>query len=224
MTPDEYEPVARMIAKSIGIEMMDISTYEASRLMYWPSCSIDDKEFVFRTNKNERGLIDVDGVLGLYKDWKNPDEWPKSKKEDKNIKKELKKLGNPAEKDGIVGAFCTVYDIHTAIEKFLSDVYEPSDNPNKYHHIGSSAGYSASIMNDGWHMHSFHATDPAYNKACNAFDLVRIHKFGHLDDKDIKEGTPINRFPSYIKMCEFAKKDAEVSKELNRKLFRIFTE
>ena len=46
MTTEEYEPVARKIASFIGIEIMDNSTFEPSRLMYWPSCS-KDSEFVF---------------------------------------------------------------------------------------------------------------------------------------------------------------------------------
>ena len=37
-TADEYEPIARKLAQIIGIELCDTTTFEASRLMYWPSC------------------------------------------------------------------------------------------------------------------------------------------------------------------------------------------
>lgn len=34
MLPDEYEPIARYVAKVIGMSIMDKSTFETSRLMY----------------------------------------------------------------------------------------------------------------------------------------------------------------------------------------------
>lgn len=37
-TADEYEACARKLADMIGIDMADPSTFEPSRLMYWPSC------------------------------------------------------------------------------------------------------------------------------------------------------------------------------------------
>ncbi len=36
-TVDEYEPAARKIASLIGIEFCDLTTFDVSRLMYWPS-------------------------------------------------------------------------------------------------------------------------------------------------------------------------------------------
>ena len=36
-------------------------------------------------------------------------------------------------------------------------------------------------------VYSHHAKDPAYLRLCNAFDIVRVHKFGDLDDKDVRE-------------------------------------
>ena len=34
---DEYEPVARYMAEKVGIEFADPTTFEAVRMMYWPS-------------------------------------------------------------------------------------------------------------------------------------------------------------------------------------------
>ena len=42
-TADEYEPAARKLASLIGIEFCDPTTFEASRLRYWPSCSSDSQ-------------------------------------------------------------------------------------------------------------------------------------------------------------------------------------
>lgn len=95
---------------------------------------------------------------------------------------------------------------------------------DKYTHIGSSTSNGAVVYTDteigGQHLYSYHATDPAYRKQCDAFKLVQIHKFWSDEDENIKEGTPYNKYPSYIKMREFAKSIPEVSKVYNRKLFR----
>lgn len=37
VSPDEYSAVARKVAEEIGIELFDDTTYEPSKLMYWPS-------------------------------------------------------------------------------------------------------------------------------------------------------------------------------------------
>ena len=39
VTADEYEPIARKLAANIGIELCDPTTFDVSRLMYWPGCS-----------------------------------------------------------------------------------------------------------------------------------------------------------------------------------------
>ena len=41
ISEEEYAAVGRMVAKEIGIELFDDSTYEAERLMYWPSTSLN---------------------------------------------------------------------------------------------------------------------------------------------------------------------------------------
>ena len=73
MTPDEYEPCARRMADYIGISMADPTTFEVSRLMYWPSCC-SDSEFVFRTA--DEPFASVDSLLASYKDWHDISEWP----------------------------------------------------------------------------------------------------------------------------------------------------
>ncbi len=128
MTPDEYEPVARMIAKSF-MGVLDKSTFDVNRIMYWPSCS-KDSEFICTYNQEQRGLVDVDGVLGLYKNWKDVSEWIRVPGENEIAIKDTqgRKLMNPCDKKGIIGAFNTVYDIHSAITEFLTDRYEPRKN------------------------------------------------------------------------------------------------
>ncbi len=208
MKTDEYEPIARKIASFIGMEIMDSSTFEASRLMYWPSCS-KDSNFIFR--HADKPFASVDGILALYKNWKDAKEWPRIANEPEIIKKEISRQKDPLEKENIIGAFCKVYDIYQAIATFLPEVYEPGNQPDKYTYIQGSVANGATVYGDGKWLYSFHATDPASRTLCNSFDLVRIHKFGHLDE-NVKEGTPTNRYPSYIEMCKFAMADEKVEK------------
>jgi len=61
-------------------------------------------------------------------------------------------------------------------------------------------------FDDGTKIHSFHDTDPAHGQN-NAFDLVRLHMFGHLDTD---QSLPITEQPSYKAMCDFAYKRPEI--------------
>lgn len=216
MATDEYEPIARKIASFIGIEIMDSSTFEPSRLMYWPSCS-KDSNFVFKYA--DKPFASADGILKLYKNWKDTSEWPKITNEPEIIKKEISKQRDPLEKDNIVGAFCRIYDIHSAIATFLAEVYEPGNQTDKYTYTQGSVANGATVYGEGKWLYSFHATDPASRTLCNSFDLVRIHKFGHLDD-DVKDGTPANRLPSYVEMCKLALEDKEVNSLFKREKFQ----
>ena len=212
MTPEEYEPIARKIASFIGLEIMDTSTFEASRLMYWPSCS---KDSGFESIFVDKPFASANGILKMYKNWKDINEWTRLNNEPEIIKKELTKQKDPLEKENIIGVFCKTYNIHKAVEKFLPNIYEAGDKEDKYTYTEGSVANGATVYGEDKWLYSFHATDPASRTLCNSFDLVRIHKFGHLDD-DVKEGTPTNKYPSYVEMCKFALNDTEVRAEYEK--------
>lgn len=208
----EYEAISRKITFVIGIDAFDDTTYEAERLMYWPSTSIDG-EYYFQYR--DEAWLNPDVILVEYDNWQDRTQWPVSSRTESALSREMKKAGDPVEKHGIVGAFCRSYDIHEAIEELLSDYYEKcEDDGNRYtYRAGSTAG--GVITYDGKWAYSHHGTDPASGKLCNAFDLVRVHKFGQLDEA-AKPGTPTIKLPSYIAMQEFATKDEKVKMTLGR--------
>lgn len=206
VTPEEYEPIARYVAKEIGINQFDVTTYDVSRLMFWPSVS-SDGEFIFERVDGEP--VKADEILGKYNDWHDTNEWPIGDTEVRVKTKQAKQQGDPTTKSGIVGAFCQVYDVPSAIDTFLADVYVPCNIPNRYTYTGGSTAAGVVLYQDGKFAYSHHATDPAGGQLCNAFDLVRIHKFGVLDG-DIDPDTPITKYPSYKAMQEFATEDEAV--------------
>ena len=61
--------------------------------------------------------------------------------------------------------------------------------------------------------YSHHATDPACGKLLNAFDVVRLHKFGHLDAKADPDADPV-KLPSFKAMQEFAVQNSQVKMQL----------
>ena len=209
ITCEEYGAVARKVAEFIGIETMDTTTYQPERLMYWPSCP-EDAHPLFRSWDGDP--LDPDVILRMYgrgDAWKDVSLWPISSREHEIEIRELRKAGDPLTKPGIVGAWCRTYDIPSAIETFLSDVYAPCEMVSgkpRYTYVAGSSSAGAVVEDDGKFLYSHHATDPASETLCNSFDLVRIHKFGMLDPAG-SEAQDITRRPSYKAMCEFASQD-----------------
>lgn len=206
VTADEYQAISRMLAKEIDIEIFDDTTYEPNRLMYWPSTS-GDGEYFFKEIKGE--FLNPDTVLNQYEDWQDSSSWPVSSRQTKLIDRLMKKQADPLRKEGLIGAFCRSYTLEEAIETFLSDVYQPSVMPERYDYIPADSTAGVVIYNDKY-AYSHHATDPACGHLCNAFDLVRIHKFGELDENADER----KQLPSVKDMLEFCTTDEKVKKQL----------
>lgn len=209
MLPDEYAAVSRYIADKIGMHYFDKTTFDVHRLMYLPSCSRDARPELI-IGKGEP--LKVDDILAKYADWRDPSEWPRHPDSEKQINTEIKKLGNPEEKPGVIGVFCRVYGMREGIETFLSDVYASTKYADRWTYIHGTSFGGLRAYDDAW-AYSEHQSDPANDGHChNIFDLIRIHKFGHLDE-NVKEHTPTNKYPSYKAMLEFAANDPAVKKE-----------
>jgi putative DNA primase/helicase len=210
MAPDEYQAVSRRVAGNNGIENFDPTTFQPERLMYWPSTS-KDAEYFF--DYQDGPALNVDEVLATYRDWRDTSEWPVSEKIDKLIARGMEKQGDPLEKEGVLGAFCKTYSIHEAIEVYLSDIYESTDiSDDRYTYKDGSTSGGMVVYEDKF-AYSHHGTDPTSGKLCNAFDLVRLHKFG-LKDEDVSEETPINKMPSHLAMLDLSTSDSRVKKVL----------
>lgn len=212
VTPDEYEPCARRVAAHVGIAMADPTTFQVHRLMYWPSCC-SDSEFYFKTK--DAPLLSADFLLETYADWHDFKSWPQVPNAI-SYKKLAMKQGDPTEKTGTVGAFCRTYDVYAAMDKFLPGIYDSCDNdPTRFTYLGGSTTGGAIIYDDGKFLFSHHATDPCSGRLVNAFDLIRLHKFGDLDDNATPD-TPVVKLPSYSAMCSLALGDKAVLKEINK--------
>jgi predicted P-loop ATPase len=209
VTADEYTAIGRMIASDIGIEQFDDTTYEPTRLMYWPSTS-SNGDFLF---EEQDGVpLDPDKILSRYKDWHDSSKWPVSSRQTSIVKHSMTKQADPLEKEGLIGVFCRAYTIDDAIDEFLSDIYKPSLLEGRYDYAPADSTAGVLIYENKFAF-SHHATDPACSKLCNAFDLVRIHKFGELDGKSDEDILP-SKLPSFKAMQEFCTADENVKRQL----------
>ena len=210
VSAEEYEPIARKVAEFIGLRYCDPTTFQAVRLMYWPSHSIDS-DYVF--TYADKPMLDGAAILNMYVDWKDVTSWPEVPDAQKLHQNMLKKQENPLEKEGMVGAFCRRFNIYQAIDEFLPGVYEPCNVADRLTFIGGSTTAGAIVYQDGLFLYSHHATDPCSQKLVNAFDLVRLHKFGHLDIQ-AEVNTPVAKLPSWLAMKEWVMARTDVKKDL----------
>ena len=207
VTADEYEPIARKMAEYIGLELCDPTTFEVSRLMYWPSCC-SDSQYVYRWQ--DKPLLSADGILGQYADWQDCTAWPQVPGA-LSLPKLAVKQGDPEAKTGVVGAFCRTYDIYRAMDELIPGMYEAVDTmPGRYTYLGGSTTGGAVVYDNGKFLYSHHATDPCSGRLVNAFDLVRLLRFGDKDD-GAQPGTTTSRLPAYNAMCEFAVHNADAA-------------
>lgn len=201
ITPDCYAAVARYFTAVWGIDQFDECSYRINQLMYWPTTPSDGEYVCKVVNKPFLNAVEF---LGAYPDWRDCSKLPISSKEKEIKTHDGKKQEDPLTKDGIVGVFCRTYTIQDTISKFLSDIYAPSAMEGRYDYIPGE-GTAGVVVYDDKFAYSHHATDPAGGKLLNAFDLVRLHRFGNEDEKT-----------SFLKMCELAESDELVKEVLNK--------
>lgn len=176
VSPEEYEAIARRIADQIGLQYFDNTTFQVNRFMFWPSTP-KDIEYYIRVQDGP--WLDADEILATYTDWHNILEWPSATTFQTKLNDALNRQEDPETKDGIIGAFCRAYSIQEAISTFIPDIYTPTANGRYSFTKGSTSG--GLVIYNNKFAYSHHSTDPAGGRLCNAFDLIRIHKFGHLD-------------------------------------------
>jgi P4 family phage/plasmid primase-like protien len=209
VTPEQYEAISRKVAEQIGINLFDDTTYEPNRLMYWPSTP-SDGQYVFKSQDGP--WLSADSILALYDDWTDMSSWPRSSRCKDDIRRSQQLQGDPTTKPALVGAFCRVYRVPEAIDKYLPTVYTQAGEGRYTYAQGSTTGGMV-LFDDGLFCRSFHNTDPAGGHLLNAFDLVRIHLYGDKDTGEDKK-QPIHKWPSFDAMRAMCEKDQAVLLEL----------
>ena len=196
-----------------GIEIPDIVSMKANQVMYLASRSRDQE---YWTDENDAELLCVDDFLASYPHWEDHALLPyKESETNRGNIDPSKRMEDPREKQGYIGAFCRTYDVEDAISEFIPDVYSPGDSTTetRYTYNLGTGSNGAVVYDEGLFIYSNHGTDPIEG-AANAWDMVRLHKFGHLD-KDAPANTLLGNLPSSKAMMDMAKADRTVAAELH---------
>jgi putative DNA primase/helicase len=193
MAPDEYVEASTALANRLGKDQFDTGTFQPARFMFKPATR---KPEWYDYHVGVGDPIQVDTLLGEYDREQSEEAAPRPGKNKRD----------PFTIEGPVGAFNRAYeDWDLLIETYELPYEKVSDD--RYRIIGatSEAGMGPVADFPGL-VYSHHAGDPAYGKACSAFDLVRLHLFG-TDDEAADPKTPVNKLPSHTQMLDVATKD-----------------
>lgn len=198
---DDYERVAQVLMEDFGVSQFDASAAIPNQFSYLPAAEDPDQFEALVLPGQPLPLDSLADRVPTYEGRPRP-----------HINR---KKRDPFELPGIVGAFNRVYDDwDELIETF--DLPYTAEGEGRYRFNGTHGAAGAGPIADMpglWYSH--HANDPAAHVACSAFDLVRIHQHGHLDE-DAAPDTPVNRLPSYGAASTAAQADGEVEAEAER--------
>lgn len=214
----ELFPLVSVLAARLiqpELDWFDPTCGEPGRIMFFP-CHCQDITPVFY--RSDRGFLD--GRALIERDcptWRDASTWPGFPGAEKKIQSNRKRQQDPTEKPGLVGAFCRVYDIPGAMAAFLPGVYDPAGE-GRYTFVAGSTCGGAVLYDGGAFLFSHHATDPCSGQLVNAWDLVRLHRFGDLDD-EAAPGARGNTLPSFKAMSALAQDDPAVVYQMARETF-----
>lgn len=205
----EYGAIMRRAASWWELNVFDHTGFEFARVMHFPSRPADGK-YIFEDHPG--AFLDVDALLDTYLDPADMSEWPTTDKERGGLHNVVKKAENPLEKPGYIGAFCNCYRIEDAMEAFIPDAYVPGSTPDRFTYALGSGSNGAVVYDDGLFLYSNHESDPVSGKNVNAWDLVRMHRFGHLDTGEAAD-TPgnVQKLKSFAAMMALAKEDRKTA-------------
>lgn len=200
MAPDEYVAATEAMAARLGKEQFDSGSFQAARFMYKPACK---KPEWYESWVNEGEPVSVDELLAEYD--RDLSDLP--------MPKPGKNKRDPFAIAGPIGAFNRVYEnLDELIEAYDLPYEKIADDRYSLRGTSSEAGFGP-VSGAAGLFYSHHAGDPAYGVTCSAFDLVRLHWFG-TEDESAKDGTPINKLPSYEAMLDQATRDPKVVEEM----------
>lgn len=103
-------------------------------------------------------------------------------------------LTDPTEKPGVIGAFCKAYPLSRVIAEILPDLFGYADGSDRRvtWYGGGGAAEGCYVTDDDWYLGNSHNTSPHGDRLQNAWDVVRIYKFGHLDEEGDADNPMIN--------------------------------
>jgi hypothetical protein len=220
LNAETYPAASRIVCQKLIdplMENVDPVSFRPAQMMFMPTVSKDGE---YRVHIDLDGdFLDWQSYLGAFEaevgDWRDLRNLP-TVADEGELRQTQDKAEDPTTKDGPVGTFCRTFDVVEAIDEFLSDKYEEVDEQTgkpRYTYLGGTTRNGAEVQDEGLFIYSHHGSDPCSDMLVNAWDLVRIHKFGDLDNK-IDMDTPMGKRPSWKAMMEFVVQNDHYKQQL----------
>lgn len=194
---EEYYQLSRVVMRMVGEKQYDPGSSQPERYMFRPAAQHRDW-YSYEIGTGEP--LPVDELLEQY----DPADFPQ------DVPKPHHSKRSPFDLQGAVGAFNRAYDLDEVIAAYELPYEKISDD--RYHLVGASSQAGMGPVAEGLY-YSHHVSDPAGGQTCSAFDLVRLHRFGDLDN-GVPDTIPVNRRPSHEAMLDLAGIDPRVTAEL----------
>lgn len=201
MKPDEYITAAETLMRTFGKDQFDKGSSQPERYMFKPA---EQESGWFQSWVFDGDPVPVDSLLADFVEDLS----------DKPLPKPHHNKRDPYTLDGIMGAFNRAYagDWDSLIEAY--DLPYEKVAEDRYHLVGATAAAGMGpVQGAEGFVYSHHANDPAYGTTCSAWDLVRLHRFGEMDE-DVPDQTPPNRRPSHGAMSDLATQDNRAMAEM----------
>ncbi|MFG6586962.1 VapE domain-containing protein [Sulfitobacter sp. MOLA879] len=216
---ERYQAASRIVAQLAdpNMEWVDKVSFRPAQMMYMPTVSKDmAKHYIFYEQPGD--FLDHEDIIDSWEMTNGSAEdignLPKTQGEDE-LRESAEFAEDPLEKKGQVGDFCRAYSITELVmgkdgqPGILADIYEPVEWANgvitRMTYLGGTTSNGAVVYDDKF-IFSHHGSDPTAEVLINAFDAVRIHKFGNADSGEEK-GTALKDLSSSKKMTEFLRDD-----------------
>jgi predicted P-loop ATPase len=193
VSPAEYQQISTLLMQRLGPDNFDPGSSQPERYMFKPSAPTLDW---YQAWVNDGEPLDVDALL---------------REALPVIQEEPTTKRDPFELGGVIGAFNRVYEeFQDVIDEYQLPYSQ--DGADRWVLVGADSAAGMGVVRPGV-VFSHHAHDPAGGRACTAFDLVRLHRFGELD-ATAAPNTPVTRLPSQLAMLDLAAADGRVILEL----------
>lgn len=216
---ERYQAASRIVAQLAdpNMEWVDKVSFRPAQMMYMPTVSRDmAKHYIFYEQPGD--FLDHEDIIDSWEMTNGSAEdignLPKTQGEDE-LRESAEFAEDPLEKKGQVGGFCRAYSITELVmgkdgqPGILADIYEPVEWANgvitRMTYLGGTTSNGAVVYDDKF-IYSHHGSDPTADMLINAFDAVRVHKFGKTDLGEEK-GAALKDLPSSKKMTEFLRDD-----------------
>lgn len=199
VTPDEYIHIVAVLLDRLGKDAFDPGSLQPERYMFRPAVDPKNRDW-YRFEELHGPLLSADDLLADFTEDLSTAPTPRPSKNKRD----------PREIEGTVGAFNRAYSLSEAIEKF-GIPYEPAGE-GRYQLVGAR-GFAGVHEVTPDLIYSHHAGDPAYGQTLSAFDLVRVHLYGILDE-NVPADTPINKLPSTEAALQALSTDPKVVEEI----------